>query len=127
MACKLNIPSAVAVLMLAASPCWAISTVTMPSNSDGTPRFTNPDNKPQTPFTGSVQTTIGVGRNSLGSGGSATFGNRTFGSGDTPASSIAPFIPQRGFSGSAPIGSNVTDPTFGPHGVYAPGLHDDLH
>jgi hypothetical protein len=103
-----------------------MSTVTMTTNSDGTPRFTNPDNKPS-PFTGTVQTTIGLGRNSFGSGGSATLGNRTFGAGDTPASSIAPFSPERGFSGSAPVGSNVTDPTFGPHGVYAPGLRDDIH
>jgi hypothetical protein len=126
MSTKPKMCSVLAIVLLGASPCWAMSTITVPANKDGTPRFTDSD-KTQSPFTGSIQTTIGVGSNSAGFGGSSSFGTRPFGSQDTPASRIAPLLPERGFSSSAPAGSSPTDPTFGPQGLYAPAIHDGLH
>ena len=59
--------SALAVGLFVATPCWAISTVAGPTNSDGTPRFTEP-NAPHT-FTsgpGQTTTTFGSGTFSFG-------------------------------------------------------------
>jgi hypothetical protein len=123
MSCKLTAYSAVAAILLASSPCLAISVVTVPTNSDGTPRFKDPDDKAQGQFTGSIQTTTSQSGNSLGFGGAATLSNRPLSAGDRVPSNIAPAFSSPGFLSTAPTVSNLIDPTFGPNGVYTPGLH----
>jgi hypothetical protein len=123
MSYKLTAYAAVTAILLASSPCSAISIVIVPTNSDGTPRFKDPDTKAQGQFTGSIQTTTSQSGNSSGFGGAGTLSNRTFNSGDRAPSNIAPTFSSPGFVGTAPNGSNLTDPTFGPQGVYTPGLH----
>jgi hypothetical protein len=54
MSCKLTAYSAVTAILLASSPCLAISVVIVPTNGDGTPRFKDPDTKAQGQFTGSI-------------------------------------------------------------------------
>jgi len=119
---KMTAYSALTALLLASSPCWAMSTVTVPLNGDGTPRFTNPNDKSQGHFTGSIQTTTTQTGNPFGfSGVTPSYG--TLGPGDPVTSNIAPRNPQS--FRTAPTGSSLTDPTFGPNGLYTPGLRGD--
>ncbi len=120
MSCKMTAYSALTALLLASSPCWAMSVVTVPTNGDGTPRFTNPNDKAQSQFKGSVQTTTTPSGNPFGFSG-VTPGNGRFGFGD-PTSNMAPGMSNPDLFRSAPTGSSLTDPTFGPNGVYTPGL-----
>lgn len=126
MACGLKSYSALAAFLLAASPSWAMSIVTAPSNNDGTSRFTDPNAKPQRGFSGSVTTVIvGWGGGSFGYGGSAIlgsgpFGSRTLGPSDPPISDIPPVFPNPGFPYSAPSGFNQPDSFSGFRDVYPP-------
>src|SRR5882724_12349702 len=123
MSCKLTAYSALAVIFLA-SPCWAMSAVTATTNSDGTPRFANPGDKPRDQFSGSNQNT-NRGSSFPAFGGTVTLGSRPFGSNDPAASNFTPPVGTPDLARTAPTGSSLTDPTFGPNGVYTPGLHGD--
>jgi hypothetical protein len=122
MSSKRNALSAVTVILLAASPCLAMSTVTVPTNSNGTPRFTDTTDQAPSKFSMSVHTTTSTSGNGLGYGSGFTFGNRAPGA-DGPAADLSPTT-NPGYSSTVPTVSNYTDPTFGPNGIYTPGLHD---
>jgi hypothetical protein len=47
---KVSLAAAAALLFLSSVPSWAIETVTLPQNSDGTPAFQNPDAQAQSKF-----------------------------------------------------------------------------
>jgi len=130
MLAKLTIPTALTAALLASSPSWAISTVTMPANNN-TAQYTDPANKPQKPITGTADTFGSYSTGSLGTGGSFSlsigtpqsqyyagqpmpgtpFGNPAFQS---------PFQNgNRAFS-NFPTDGAAQDPAFGPNGAYAP-------
>jgi hypothetical protein len=125
MLAKLTISTALTAILLASSPCWAMSTVTVPAGKDSA-RFTDPARKPQDRMSGSAQiiTTDRGGAFGFGGSGSVSIGTPRFGSAVNPGSSVInpafpdsnpnfPNMPREGF---------VTDPTFGPNGTYAPQL-----
>jgi hypothetical protein len=129
--------SALGVFLLAASPCWAMSVVTAPSNSNGASRFSDPNTTQRRPFSGGMTTVIIGNGSSFGFGGGVTAGNSPFGSrgydngslgnrilgpGDPfPSNNASPF-PDPGFPNSAPPGFNQDNPFFDPRGAYAPNL-----
>ncbi|HXJ02583.1 MAG TPA: hypothetical protein VNH44_15280 [Micropepsaceae bacterium] len=138
MTAKLKTCSALAAFLAAASPCWAMSTVTAPSNSDGQSRFSDPNTIPQRAFSGAVTTVIiGSGSSSFGYGGSATAGNGPFGNaipgnrvggfGDPAFPDTAPFpsnpgFPNPGYPYVAPPGASPGNPFAGPRDPYAPNF-----
>jgi hypothetical protein len=125
MSYKLTAFAALAALMLASSPSFAISTVTVTTNSDGTPRLADPADKAASHFTGSIQTTTSQSPNSSGFGGAVSVGNRPFGATGPAPANMSPYNSTPDFARTAPTGSSLSDPTFGPNGVYTPGLHGD--
>ncbi|HEX3484406.1 MAG TPA: hypothetical protein VHT51_05055 [Micropepsaceae bacterium] len=148
MAAKLKTCSALAAFLAATSPCWAMSTVTAPSNSDGQSRFSDPNSIPNRAFSGAVTTVIiGNGSSSFGYGGSATAGNRPFGNsipgnraggfGDPAFPDVSPFpsnpgFPNSGFSNPgfpnsgypyvAPPGASPGNPFAGQRDPFAPNF-----
>jgi hypothetical protein len=122
---KLTISTALTAILLAASPCWAISTVTMPAGKDAS-RFTDPARKQQDRLSGSTQiiTTDRGGAFGFGGSGSVSIGTPRFGSANAPGTPVT----NPAFPNSDPMFPNVpregwvTDPTFGPNGTYAPQL-----
>jgi hypothetical protein len=58
--------------LFAAAPCWAMSVVPAPTNSDGSPRFTDPA---QSGFSGSDQKTSTFGGGSFSFGVTSSQGN----------------------------------------------------
>lgn len=128
MAYKLAISTTLAVVLLGASPCWAISTVTVPANKDTAPRFTDPSNKPQKRVSGTAETFGTYGAGSFGFGGSASV---SVGTPQFPAQN-APGLPfgNPAFPDSNPAFSSfptegaAADPTFGSNGAYAPRFNN---
>ena len=121
--------SALTVLALATTPCLAMSTSEAPSLTykDGTLRLTDPKssllNNFSLSFKGSAQ--------SYGNGNGYGYGySNGFSSVDRSAgsSSSNPFTwgyqpsTNPGFSPTVPSGARLTDPTFGPNGLYTQGL-----
>ncbi len=147
MSCKLKAHAALAILLLASSPGWAMSIQNVPANRLGAPQFSDPSTASQSPYSGSVQTygTQNSGSFGIGGSGRLTIGVGTSGfngrTPDAPFSMINPGYPQSnpgfpnsgfgfGYPNSNPgmsdfqgPGSAMMDPTFGPNGTYTPGLH----
>ena len=124
MAYKLAISTALAMVLLGASPCWAMSTVTVPANKDTAPRFADPSNKPQKRVSGAAETFGTYGAGSFGFGGSASVsvGTPRFPVQIAPGTPFAnPAFPDSnpGFP-NFPTEGVISDPTFGPNGTYAP-------
>ena len=127
MLAKLTVATGLTALLLASSPCGAISTVTVPAGKDSA-RFTDPARKPQDRLSGSVQIITKDKGGALGVGGS---GSVSLGTPRYPTQT-APDRPlgSPAFSGDNPAFSNfptygaAIDPTFGPNGEYAPRFNN---
>jgi hypothetical protein len=128
---RLKACAVLAVVFLAASPCFAMSTVTAPANDSAASRFTDPNAKPQRGFSGSATTVIiGNGSGSIGYGGSVTAGSNALGGRivrpeDWARSDLGPSFPDRRLPDSSPFGFNQSDPFAGPRDPYAPGFRGD--
>jgi len=97
--------SSLALASMFAAPCSAMSTVTAPLNSDGTPRFSDPNAAPHS-FTsgpGQVTTTFGSGSFSFSSTNSSSWGSGNQGYYGPPPTS--PYY-------TGPSGSGFSDPGF---------------
>jgi hypothetical protein len=133
--------SAVTALFLAVSPVWAMSSSEAPSVTvkDGTLRVTDPSSSILKNFSLSFGTTNGQGYGGYGYGNgyggysSGYTGGYSNGYGYglnnqmSGSNSVNPFswgyVPSTnpGFSSSTRNGANLTDPTFGPNGLYSQG------
>jgi hypothetical protein len=89
---------ALALGLLAVTPCAAMSTTTAPLNSNGTPRFTDPNAAPQTFSSGPGQTTT-------------SFGNGSFTFGVTTSNGDATGFANPGFYGPGPTSPYYTGPS----------------
>jgi hypothetical protein len=106
--------AAVAAIVLAAQPTWAMQTVGGTTSSNGAPRFADPVNKDK-------DQDQDQNKNGLHLGPSSTV-NTPYG----PQNPASPFIQGRSTpeaARGAPTASSIDDPTFGPNGSYTPGLH----
>ena len=134
MLAKLTISTALTAALLASSPSWAISTVTMPANNN-TAQYTDPANRQQKPITGTADAFGSYSTGSFGTGGSFSLSIGTpqsqyyagqpvpgtpFGN---PAFQPSFQNPNRGFS-NFPTDGAAQDPTFGPSGAYAPQFNN---
>jgi hypothetical protein len=106
--------AAVAAIMLAAQPTWAMQTVGGTTGSNGAPRFADPVNKDSKDEDATKKSgvTLNAGPNTV---------NTPYG----PTTPGTPFGQQRytpDTARGAPTASSFDDPTFGPNGTYTPGL-----
>ena len=134
MLAKLTIAAGLTAILLASSPCWSMSTVTMPASRDAS-RFTDPARKPEDRMSGSAQitTTDRGGAFGFGGSGSVSIGTPRFGSVISPGTPVInPAFPDSNsaFPDNNPAYSNfptygaAIDPTFGPNGQYAPRFNN---
>lgn len=120
---KMTVSSVLAAMLLVSSPCWSMSTVTVPAGKEAQ-RFTDPARKAQDRLSGSAQiiTTDRDGAIGFGGSGSVSIGTPRYPDRTMPDSSLG----SSAFPDSNPAYSNfptygaAIDPTFGPNGEYAP-------
>ena len=115
MSCKLTACSALAAILLASSPSWAMQTVNGTTSSNGSLRLADPVKKDAKDEDAAKKggITLNAGPNSV---------NTPYG----PTNPAVPFGQQRytpDTARGAPTASSFDDPTFGPNGTYTPGLH----
>jgi|ERR1051326_190791 hypothetical protein len=131
---KLTIPVSLAAILLASSPCWAISTVTVPASKD-TSLFSDPARKPADRLSGSTEifTTNRGGAFGFGGSASVSVGTPRFGSAISPGTPVInpafpdsnPAFPDANSAFSNfPTEGAAADPTFGPSGAYAPRFNN---
>jgi len=112
---------------VASSPCWAISTVTVPAGKDSS-LFKDPARKPQDRLSGSTEiiTTNRGGAFGFGGSASVSVGTPRFPEQSAPGMPYAnPAFPDANpaFS-NFPTEGAAADPTFGPNGAYAPRFNN---